>query len=48
MYNINKLKDMLIVMEDCAVKLDNFNYVYNNVDNIEANSPVRWKWRRNF
>jgi len=28
MYNINRLKDMLVVMEDCVLKLENFNNVY--------------------
>ena len=25
MHNINRLKDMLLVMEDCVLKLENFN-----------------------
>ena len=36
MYNINRLKDMLVVMEDCVLKLENFNNVYNTIDNVEA------------
>lgn len=36
MYNINRLKNILVVIEDCAFKLDNFNYVYNCIDNVEA------------
>lgn len=36
MYNINRLKDMLIVMEDCALKLENFNNIYKSIDNVEA------------
>lgn len=28
MHNINRLKDMLLVMEDCVLKLENFNDVY--------------------
>ena len=32
MYNINRLKDM----EDCVLKLENFNNVYNSIDNVEA------------
>lgn len=28
MHNINRLKDMLLVMEDCVLKLENFNNVY--------------------
>ena len=36
MYNINRLKDMLVVMEDCVLKLENFNNVYNSIDNVEA------------
>ena len=34
MYNINRLKDMLVVMEDCVLKLDNFKTVYNSTDNM--------------
>ena len=36
MHNINRLKDMLLVMEDCVLKLENFNDVYNSIDNVEA------------
>ena len=36
MHNINRLKDMLLVMEDCVLKLENFNNVYNSIDNVEA------------
>ena len=35
MYNINRLKDMLVVMEDCVLKLDNFKTVYNSTDNMD-------------
>lgn len=35
MYNINRLKDMLVVMEDCVLKLDNFKAVYNSTDNMD-------------
>ena len=35
MYNINRLKDMLVVMEDCVLKLDNFKSVYNSTDNMD-------------
>ena len=35
MYNINRLKDMLVVMEDCVLKLDNFKAVYNSTDNTD-------------
>lgn len=35
MYNINRLKDMLVVMEDCLLKLDNFKTVYNSTDNAD-------------
>lgn len=36
MYNINRLKDMLVVMEDCILKLDNFNSAYNSTDNSDV------------
>lgn len=36
MSNINRLKDMLLVMEDCVLKLENFNDVYNSISNVEA------------
>ena len=35
MYNTNRLKDMLVVMEDCVLKLDNFKTVYNSTDNMD-------------
>ncbi|MGL5752207.1 MAG: hypothetical protein ACRCXT_16860 [Paraclostridium sp.] len=36
MYNLNRLKDMLVVMEDCVLKLENFNNIYKSIDNVEA------------
>ncbi|MGL4910788.1 MAG: hypothetical protein ACRC3Y_00015 [Romboutsia sp.] len=36
MYNLNRLKDMLVVMEDCILKLENFNNIYSSIDNVEA------------
>ena len=36
MYNINRLKDMLVVMEDCVLKQENFNNVYNSIDNSRS------------
>ena len=36
MYNLNRLKDMLVVMEDCVLKLENFNNIYRSIDNVEA------------
>ena len=36
MHNINRLKDMLLVMQDCVLKLDNFNNVYNSISNVEV------------
>ena len=47
MYNINRLKDMLVVMEDCVLKLDNFKTVYNSTDNMDIKIYME-EWFRGY